>query len=475
MRGNSIRKENIRQFYNNLAPRRQRFKKINWYYHRDLEKYYRFLIPEGQSVLEIGCGTGDLLASLNPSRGAGIDISDKMIDIARQKYPHLQFLVMDAEDITLDDKFDYIIISGTIGDLEDIQKSLSQLRKVVHRRTRIIIDYYNYFWQPVLRLGEWLKLKIPQLYQNWLPSQEIVNLLFLSDFETIKGHNRMLFPIYIPLVSSFINGFLAKLPLLKHFSIDRFIIARPLYKEGIREEYSCSVIVPARNEKGTVEQIVLRTPEMGNKMEIIFVEGYSKDGTREEIERVIKKYPEKNLKLIKQDKGVGKADAVHLGFEAASGDVLMILDADFSVSPEDLPKFYSNLVSGQGEFITGTRLVYAIEKQAMRFLNLAANYLFGRMFTWLLEHHVTDTLCGTKVLWRQDYLKIKENRDYFGDFDPFGDFELLFGAAKLNLRHIEIPVRYHARVYGQTNISRWRHGVLLLQMCWIAFRKLKTV
>lgn len=468
-------KEDLRQFYNNIAPRKDRFERINCYYHRDLQRYYRFLIPEGQSVLEIGCATGALLASLKPSKGVGLDISEKMIEIARKKYPHLEFFVMDAENIALDEKFDYVIISGTIGDLEDIQNFFSQLRRVVHRKARIIIDYYNYFWRPFLRLGEWVGLKIPQLYQNWLPIQEIENLLFLSDFETIKKHNRMLFPIYIPLISTFINGFLAKLPLIRRLCLDRFIVARPIYEAERRKDYSCSIIVPARNEKGTVEQIVLRTPEMGNKMEIIFVEGYSKDGTREEIERVIKKYPQKNLKLITQDKGVGKADAIHRGFAAACGDVLLILDADISVSPEDLPKFYDALVRRKGEFISGSRLIYPMERQAMRFLNLVANYFFGKIFTWLLEHHVTDTLCGTKAMWREDYLRLKENRKYFGNFDPFGDFELLFGAAKLGLKYIEIPIRYKARIYGQTNISRWRHGVLLLQTCWIAFRKLKTV
>lgn len=470
-----MREENLRQFYNNIAPRKERFKRINWYYHRDLERYYRFLIPQGQSVLEIGCGTGGLLASLKPSKGVGIDISDKMIEIAKKKYPHLEFFIMDAENITVDEKFDYVVISGTIGDLEDIQKFFSQLKGVIHRRTRIIIDYYNYFWRPFLRLGEWIGLKIPQLYQNWLPTQEIENLLFLSDFETIKKHNRMLFPIYIPLVSPFINSFLAKLPLIRRLCLDRFIVAKPIYKRETRKDYSCSIIVPARNEKGTIEQIVLRTPEMGNKTEIIFVEGNSKDSTREEIERIIKKYPGKNLKLIRQDIGVGKADAVHRGFDTACGDVLLILDADVSVSPEDLPKFYDALVNGKGEFISGSRLVYPMERQAMRFLNLVANYLFGKMFTWLLEHRVTDTLCGTKAMWREDYLRIKESSNFLGDFDPFGDFELLFGAAKLNLKSIEMPIRYRARIYGQTNISHWRHGILLLRMCWVAFWRLKVI
>jgi glycosyltransferase involved in cell wall biosynthesis len=215
-------------------------------------------------------------------------------------------------------------------------------------------------------------------------------------------------------------------------------------------------------------------PDFGNHQEIIFVDGHSSDGTPEEVERVMRAYPTKDIKLMVQD-GHGKGDAVRKGFRVAKGDILMILDADLTVPPEDLPKFYRALADDQGEFINGCRLIYPMEKEAMRSLNLLGNKLFSIMFTWILNQRFKDTLCGTKVLFRKDYEKIQAGRDYFGEFDPFGDFDLIFGAVKQNLKVVEIPIRYRDRTYGSTNISRFKHGWLLLRMTLFAYKKIKAI
>ena len=218
----------------------------------------------------------------------------------------------------------------------------------------------------------------------------------------------------------------------------------------------------------------MRLPRFCQDIEIIFVEGHSQDGTFEEAERVAKEYGESwDIKVFRQD-GLGKADAVYKGFDNARGDVLMILDADLTVPPEQLDKFWAVISTGLGEYVQGTRLIYPIENEAMRFLNLIANWCFSIIFSWLLNQRYTDTLCGTKVLRKEDYERLKQNRSYFGNFDPFGDFDLIFGAAKLNLKTIEIPIRYAARQYGETQISRFRHGWILLKMVVFAYRKLKA-
>jgi glycosyltransferase involved in cell wall biosynthesis len=232
-------------------------------------------------------------------------------------------------------------------------------------------------------------------------------------------------------------------------------------------------LIPCRNERGNVEAAVLRLPRFCDDIEILFVEGGSRDGTLEEIHRVIEAYPDRTIRVLRQD-GDGKGNAVRCGFAAARGEVLMILDGDLTVPPEDLPKFYRALVTGKGEFINGTRLVYPMEDDAMRFLNEVANHIFSVLFTWLLNQRVTDTLCGTKVLRKQHYDRIVANRSYFGNFDPFGDFDLIFGATKSSLKSVEVPVRYSARTYGETQISRFRHGLLLLRMVVFAFVKLKA-
>jgi glycosyltransferase involved in cell wall biosynthesis len=232
-----------------------------------------------------------------------------------------------------------------------------------------------------------------------------------------------------------------------------------------------SVIVPARNEGGNIEQVMRRVPEMGGGTEIVFVEGHSTDNTYQAIGKAIGSYPERRAKLLQQT-GEGKGDAVRLGFQEAEGEVLMILDADLSVAPEDLPRFFQALVSGKGELINGVRLVYPMEDRAMRFFNLVANKLFSLCLSRLLGQPIKDTLCGTKVLWKEQYELIAANRAYLGHLDPFGDFDLILGAARLNLQIVDLPVRYRERRYGATNIRRWKHGLLLLRMTGTAARKI---
>ncbi len=250
------------------------------------------------------------------------------------------------------------------------------------------------------------------------------------------------------------------------------MIARPL--AGRQSEKSVSVVIPARNEAGNIEAALARTPEMGTWTELIFVEGNSTDDTWEAIQRVKENNSNRRIKIFQQS-GKGKGNAVRDGFAVAEGEVLMILDADLTVPPEELPKFYEAIVSGRCEFCNGSRLVYPMDEKAMQFLNLCANKTFGILFSWLLGQSVKDTLCGTKVLTKSNYQRIAQNRNYFGDFDPFGDFDLLFGASKLSLKILDLPIRYKERAYGETNIHRWKHGWLLLQMAIFAATKLKIV
>lgn len=468
-----MNKESIISYFNSSASTRDKWKRKNWYYHKNIKDLILFLIPQGESVLEIGCGTGDLLHETRASRGVGIDISQNMLDIAKRKYPNLEFLNGDADALKFQNRFSYIIASDLIGYLKDIEKFFSQLTKVTDSRSRVVITYYNYVWEPFLKLAEILGLKQKQPLQNWLSTRDIENMLYLGGFEIVKRGNKMIFPIYIPLVSAFLNRFIGNLPLINRLGLVQYLVARQIPREA--REYSVSVVIPCRNEKGNIENAVKRVSRLGLNTEIIFIEKGSSDGTYEEIERVAKLYADrKNIRYIK-GKIDTKRDKVRQAFEAAQGEVLMILDADLTVQPEDLPKFYKAIASNRGEFINGTRLVYPLEDQSMRFFNILGNKFFSIMFSWLLGQSIKDTLCGTKVLFKSDYDKIATGRSYFGDFDPFGDFDLLFGAAKLNLKIIEMPVRYQARTYGKTNIQRWKHGWILLKMTLFAVRKIKFI
>jgi len=469
----TLDKNVIKNYFNSVASQRQRWKKKRKYYNRSLEKYFSFVIPAGSSVLEIGCGTGELLHAVKPAYGVGIDFSEEMIKIANESFPEHTFLIDDIETLQLSEKFDYIIMSDLTMSLWDVQKAFECLQKVCHEKTKIIISNYNFLWEPALKLAERFRLKLKQPNQNWLSTQDIQNLLHMTGFELVKAERKIMCPCYIPFISAFFNRFLANLPLLNKLNLVTFMVARPVTR-SIDRDYSVSIIVPARNEKGNIENAVKRLPSFGASQEFVFVEGHSSDHTFDEMLRVQKAYPDKNIKVLIQS-GKGKGNAVRDGFEAATGDILFILDADLTTPPEDMPKFYEALKMNKGEFINGCRLVYPMEKQAMRLLNLIANKSFGVLFSYLLSQPLKDTLCGTKVLFRKDYESISHNRSYFGDFDPFGDFDLLFGAAKLNMKITEIIVRYKDREYGSTQISRFRHGWLLIKMCVFAARKIKFI
>jgi ubiquinone/menaquinone biosynthesis C-methylase UbiE len=424
--------------------------------------------------MELGCGTGDLLNALKPKRGIGIDFSSEMVRIASKRYPDLEFRTEDIEHLEgWEETFDVLIMSDVVGHLMDIEETFRQLHTFCRPDTRIIISYYNFLWEPILKMGEMLKLKMPQHYQNWLSTDDICNLLSLAHFQVVKTDFRLLIPKRIPWFSDFINRYFASLPGLRKLSLCQYIVARPIKKKEKRE-FSTTILIPCKDEKGNIEPAVKRIPSFGQHQEIIFVDGHSSDGTQEEINRIIKAYPEKDIKFMVQD-GQGKGDAVRKGFDAAGKEILMILDADLTVPPEDLPKFYLAIAEDHGEFINGCRLVYPMEKQAMRILNYFGNKFFSIMFTWILNQRLKDTLCGTKALFKKDYEKIKANRSYFGDFDPFGDFDLIFGAVKQNLKVVEVPIRYKERTYGSTSISRFRHGWLLLKMTLFAYRKIKII
>jgi ubiquinone/menaquinone biosynthesis C-methylase UbiE len=465
----------LADYFDSIAERWDRWQEHNHYYHQNIKQLLQFLIPHHASVLELGCATGDLLNAVQPSIGVGVDISSRMIHLAREKYPLLTFHNLNAEQLSLKQKFDYVIMSDLVGHLHDIQQALEKAHIVMTPRSRLIITYYNFIWEPILLLAEKLRLKTPQPHQNWVNTHDLHNLLDLANFEIIRIGYRLLLPKNIPVLSWLFNKYLSQFPLLRRFCIVRFIVARPRVQLTRPDHFSVSIIIPARNERGNIETAVRRIPMMGRKTEIIFVEGGSKDGTLDEIKRVIKANKKKSIISFCVQSGTGKANAVREGFARATGDILMILDADLTVAPEDLPKFYNALSANHGEFVNGSRLVYPMERQAMRFLNLLGNKFFSMMFTYLLDQKFKDTLCGTKVLFKSDYEKLAANRSYFGEFDPFGDFDLIFGAAKQNLKIIEMPIRYAERTYGETNIQRWRHGLLLLKMVGVAAHRLKFV
>ncbi len=472
----------VESFYDKMAASRKRWiKKSKTFHQEDLLMLREFTFKRSK-VLELGCGSGQLLNSLCPSYGLGIDISKEIIKQAKKNYKDLDFIHGDIADvkhlIKKSIKFDYIILSDTIGYLQDIQTTLEQLHIYCNKNTRIILSYYSPLWSPIFSLATLFKLKMPDIQTHLLNLTDIKNFLTISNFEVVRTEKKILTPINLLGLRRIINRFLAPLPIFSFFCLRHYIIARSIPEAKKQLPSSSSIIIPCKNEMGNIEGAVKRIPKMGNKMEVIFIEGNSSDGTWQKIQEIQKKYNSKQKSFIirsyKQNKK-GKAEAVFYGFEKAKNEVLFILDGDLTVSPEELNKFWKKIASGDAEYVNGSRLVYPMDDKAMQFLNFIANKIFSILFSWLLSQKYTDTLCGTKVLTKDNFLRIKKKNKDLGDFDPFGDFFLIFGSSRLALKMCEIPIRYKARMYGSTQISRFSHGLMLIKMVIFAFFRIKAI
>lgn len=469
------RRKFITECYDKVASQRDKWIKKNSYYYKHIKRVLGFIIEPQSSVLQIKCETGYHLDAVNPKFGLGIDYSAKMVEVARSKYPHLNFEVQDLENIKTSKKFDYILLAHTLGDIIDVQKSLSNLKRATNSKTRVVIVGYNRLWQPILNLATFLKLKIKQPTQNWLSINDIENLLHLTGYEIVKRFHIILFPKYIPIISNFLNNIVARLPIAKTLCLNYVLVAKKITNRTNYSDYSVSVIVPCKNEKGNIENAVRRIPAMGKHTEIIFCDDKSEDGTAAEVLRVIQCYPDKDIKLF-YGPGICKATNVWTGFEKAQGDILMILDADLTVIPEELPYFFKAIVEGKGEFINGSRLVYPLQGNAMKFFNVVGNKLFSLLFSYIMGQKIKDTLCGTKVLWREDYFRIKKYIGQWGIKDLWGDYDLLFGATKLSLKVIDLPVHYFDRTYGQTKMTNVvSNGLRMLKISLAALRRLRFV
>ena len=466
------RVKEVREHYERICERRADYIAKNAYYYEQVFQLLRFIIPPGKRVLQVGCLTPDFLHAVAPSFGVGIDLSERQVELASRRFPHLRFQVHNNYDVGNLGTFDHVIITD-INDQADPLASLRALASVMNDQTRVIVQNYNHLWEPLLRLTEWLGQKFPLPLQNWLSTPEVANILTLCDYEPLQVYRRVLAPKKIAVLSGLANSFVARLPVIERLNMICLTVARPLPRAPARQDHSVSVVVPCRNEVGNVAAAVERIPDLGSHTEIIFCDDKSTDGTADEIRRLQKLYPERDIKLY-DGPGISKALNVRSGFDHARGEILMILDADLTTMPEELRYFYDVIASGKAEFVNGSRFVFPMEGEAMRPLNIAGNRFFSGIFSFLLGQRITDTLCGTKALWRLQWPAIRALAGSWGADDRWGDYDLLFGAAKLHLRLVDLPVHYQERVSGVTKMTkRFRNGLIMTRMCWAAFLKFK--
>ncbi|MDZ4838956.1 MAG: bifunctional class I SAM-dependent methyltransferase/glycosyltransferase family 2 protein [Bacteroidota bacterium] len=463
-------REQIAKKNDEITPKRIKWINANKYYYRQLVKHLSHIIEPGAKVMHLRCSIGYLLNELQPAVGVGIDDSGAQIAEAQRKYPNLEFHNQSPEATEVAGKFDYILITS-VEDIIDLQAVMLCIKKNCYPHTRIVIVNYHFLWQPLVKLAEKLNLRIPQKQHNWISAWDINGICSISGYEPLINRRAILMPYNIPLISWFANKILARLPFFRFFTLHRINVAR--YLPDPNGDYSVSVCIPCRNEVGNIESAVLRVPMMGTHTEIIFGDDKSTDGTGDKVLEMIAKHPEKDIKLV-PGPAICKATNVWSCFDSAQGDILMILDADLTVIPEELPYFYEAIARRRAEFVNGSRLVYPMHDEAMRLFNIIGNKFFSIAFSFVLDLTIKDTLCGTKVLWRSDYERIKKLRGSWGVNDRWGDYELIFGAAKKHLKILDLPVHYMERTYGETKMTdRFKNGRIMLSQVWAALWKIK--
>lgn len=454
----------VTDHFSKIAKDYDFWKNKNRYYYKQIKNFYERNIPIGKKVLELGCGTGDILHCVCPRYGVGLDKNGEMIKLAKNRFSDLNFLT--ASSIKIEDKFEYVLMCDFLDHVSDIWEIFRELESSIEESSKVIITTVNPAWDSIFRILESWKLKMPERPHNFLFKADIINLLKLFSYQVEQEGLFLLLPIHIPFLSFILNRYLYRLPLIKNLCLVQYIIARKIKKEITHRELSCSVVVPCFNEAENIKECLQRIPPMGKFTEVIFVDDGSTDATASVVKDLISK--DTRVKLISYPVNKGKAHAIKAGFKAAQGEVLMILDADMTVMPEDLEKFFWAISIPGVDFVNGTRMVYPLEKEAMRGLNRLGNKMFSFLFTWLLGQRITDTLCGTKVILEETYRKIDMT-----SYDQWGDFDLLLNVAKLQLRIVEMPVRYKRRLKGESKMRPFKHGFQLLIRCLIGFKELK--
>ena len=453
--------DEVRRFYDSHHLGIERARQARRYFYGYLERVLRIRIPPGLRVLDVGCGAGHLLRALEPSRGVGIDISGQAIASARAAgCSHLQFLEGDGSDPAVlaraGGPFDVIVLVNVVTLLTDVQATFEALQAVCHPGTRLLIYSYSRLWQPLLRLAELLRLKYRQPPEAWLPPEEIRGMLGLADFEVVRSDAQIVFPARVPLLADVLNRFVGHLPGFEALSLMYGIIARPAPPCFRREstQPSVSVVIPCRNEEGHIAGLVERLPRLQPGSEFLFIEGNSKDDTEGAIRRAIEAHPELPLRFLKQ-RGRGKGDAVREGFAAATGDILMILDADLTMPPEELPKFYAAWPRARPNSPTAAASSTRWRNAPCSSSTWWPTTFSADSFSWLLGQRVKDTLCGTKALRRDDYQKHCRQPRVLRRIRSIRRFR-----PALRRRQAEPPDRRHPHPLPGTHLRRHQHPAL---------------
>lgn len=445
-------KEEVRNHFEAIAVEYDYWKKRNNYYYSLLKGFFKKHIPAGSSVVEFGCATGDILASCQPKRGLGIDLSEAFVELARKKHPQYQFIAADAEKFSGEEKFDFCIMSDLLDHVSDIPAVIERAHEILKPGGKLIISTINPLWNPVFGVLERLHMKMPEGPHCFIPNRFIEFFCQMNGFKTTKGA-LIFIPVRIPLISPLLNKIMPRVPVILETCWVQTLVAQKL--QGPQKKTSCTILITVYNEEKNIEACIRRIPALNREYEILVVNDGSTDATASIVDKLQREF--KDLRMISFEQNKGKAIAVEKGIEEARKDAVVILDADMAVAPEEIPLFLEPLDTNVADFVNGTRLVYDMEKKAMAQIRRIANYTLALMFSAVIKCRITDTLCGTKAFLKKNFMGIKISEE------RWGDLVLLCAASSKGLRIAEIPISYHTRIAGESKMRFFSDGALFMR------------
>ena len=452
-------------FKSNFEKRIQFLNKKNFLFN-EISNFINNCIDNSKNIF-IFCAGNSVLGKNIDSKKIFIKEIDEKYEI---KYKtNIHYINENTKDVI--SECDTILISD-IEHQSNPTSSLLSLSKIIRDDTKIIIISRNLVWMIFIKLLKSLFSFSPKK-NNFLPYSYLDNLFSICNLEVIRNEKIITLPIYIPFFTNLINR-IFRLPLLNIFCLSNITILKKKDQNfSNNKDLRVSFIIPCKNEENNIKTFENEIKNSNQSNEYLFGDDNSMDKTIDEIDKLSKKL--NNNKILKYNgPGVCKSENVYKGIELSSGDIIVVYDADLTVDFKDVEFSIDILKNTNADFINCTRMIYPQKDGAMKFSNFIGNSIFANLFSLLFRKKITDTLCGTKIFFKKDWVKIKKNITGLGVKDLWGDFDLLIGAYKNNLKITEVPVTYHERKEDNTKMtSVFLNGIRMLSIVLVAFYKLR--
>tara|TARA_B110000977_G_scaffold125183_1_gene160299 strand:+ start:1495 stop:2904 length:1410 start_codon:yes stop_codon:yes gene_type:complete len=454
----------LNYYLKNKESRENFLKKKNFLFD-EISKALNYLINDSNYVKFFCCGNSSIVNKVNSKNIYINEINNTFINSLTKSE------IKKEDEINKNLNFDHIVIAD-IEHQKFITKNLIDLNEKIDNECRVIVLSKSIFWSTLINFYKKIKNIGPDK-NNFLPYSNLRKIFLNTNFEIVKNEKIIFFPFQFSLLTKFINQ-IFRFPVLNFFCMINLTVLKKVQKKNYQAEgKKISFIIPCKNEGGNIKFFYEKIINSTINAEFLFGNDNSSDNTLDEIKKLQQAIPNKEIKIY-DGPGVCKSENVYKGINLASGEIILIYDADLTVSFDDLVNSINLLLKTDADFINCTRMIMPQQKNAMKFLNFYGNLFFAFLFSILFKQKITDTLCGTKIFFKKDWEQIKKYNNTWGAKDLWGDFDLLLGAYKNNLKIVENPISYTDRKEDETKMTGIiKNSIRMLIITFVAYYKLR--